>query len=85
MNSSHPRIGLLLPAGRAVTGIGAAFVMLATLSLLTTSFPPHERRNAIALWAGFAGAGGALGPIEPCRARPRPGARPRRPGPALSI
>ncbi len=50
-------------AGRIVTGIGAAFVMPATLSLLTTIFPPHERRKAIALWAGFAGAGGALGPI----------------------
>lgn len=50
-------------AGRVVTGVGAAFVMPATLSLLTTIFPPHERRRAIALWAGFAGAGGALGPI----------------------
>jgi MFS transporter, DHA2 family, integral membrane protein len=50
-------------AGRVITGIGAAFVMPATLSLLTTIFPPEERRKAIATWAGFAGAGGALGPI----------------------
>jgi EmrB/QacA subfamily drug resistance transporter len=50
-------------AGRIINGIGAAFVMPATLSLLTTIFPPEERRKAIALWAGFAGAGGALGPI----------------------
>ena len=50
-------------AGRVITGVGAAFVMPATLSLLTTIFPPEERRKAIALWAGFAGAGGALGPI----------------------
>ncbi|HUQ62860.1 MAG TPA: DHA2 family efflux MFS transporter permease subunit [Acidimicrobiales bacterium] len=49
--------------GRVITGIGAAFVMPATLSLLTTIFPPAERRRAIAVWAGFAGAGGALGPI----------------------
>ena len=49
--------------GRVITGIGAAFVMPATLSLLTTIFPPEERRKAIATWAGFAGAGGALGPI----------------------
>ena len=49
--------------GRVVTGLGAAFVMPATLSLLTTIFPPHERRKAIAMWAGFAGAGGAVGPI----------------------
>ncbi|HEX2043381.1 MAG TPA: DHA2 family efflux MFS transporter permease subunit [Acidimicrobiales bacterium] len=50
-------------AGRVITGVGAAFVMPATLSLLTTIFPPEERRKAIATWAGFAGAGGALGPI----------------------
>ncbi len=50
-------------AGRIITGLGAAFVMPATLSLLTTIFPPEERRKAIAMWAGFAGAGGALGPI----------------------
>jgi len=50
-------------AGRAVMGIGAAFVMPATLSIITTIFPPEERSQAIAVWAGFAGAGGALGPI----------------------
>ena len=50
-------------AARAISGIGAAFVMPATLSLLTTVFPPHERAKAIAIWAGFAGAGGALGPL----------------------
>jgi MFS family permease len=42
---------------------GAAFVMPATLSLLTAVFPPQERAKAIAIWAGFAGAGGALGPL----------------------
>lgn len=52
-----------LIALRAVMGIGAAFVMPATLSILTTVFPPAERGKAIAIWAGFAGAGGALGPI----------------------
>ena len=48
---------------RAVSGIGAAFVMPATLSLITAVFPPRERSKAIAVWAGFAGAGGALGPL----------------------
>jgi len=48
---------------RAVAGIGAAFVMPATLSLLSAIFPPEERGKAIAVWAGFAGAGGALGPL----------------------
>ena len=48
---------------RAISGIGAAFVMPATLSLISVVFPPHERGKAIAIWAGFAGAGGALGPL----------------------
>jgi EmrB/QacA subfamily drug resistance transporter len=48
---------------RAVAGIGAAFVMPATLSLISAIFPPDERGKAIAIWAGFAGAGGALGPL----------------------
>ena len=50
-------------ASRSISGIGAAFVMPATLSLLTAVFPPQERAKAIAIWAGFAGAGGALGPL----------------------
>jgi DHA2 family multidrug resistance protein-like MFS transporter len=50
-------------ASRSISGIGAAFVMPATLSLLTAVFPPEERAKAIAIWAGFAGAGGALGPV----------------------
>jgi DHA2 family multidrug resistance protein-like MFS transporter len=50
-------------AGRAVMGVGAAFVMPATLSIITTIFPAEERSRAIAVWAGFAGAGGAIGPI----------------------
>jgi MFS transporter, DHA2 family, multidrug resistance protein len=49
--------------GRAVQGAGAALVMPATLSLITAIFPPQERQRAIAIWVGFAGAGGALGPI----------------------
>jgi EmrB/QacA subfamily drug resistance transporter len=50
-------------AARAVMGIGAAFVMPATLSILTNVFPPHERAKAIGIWAGLAGGGAAIGPI----------------------
>ncbi len=52
-----------LIATRAVMGVGAAFVMPATLSIVTSVFPPQERAKAIATWAGFAGAGSALGPL----------------------
>jgi EmrB/QacA subfamily drug resistance transporter len=50
-------------AARAVMGVGAAFVMPATLSILTNVFPPNERAKAIGIWAGLAGAGAAIGPI----------------------
>lgn len=46
---------------RAVAGIGAAFVMPSTLSLLTASFPPDKRGTAVGVWAGFAGIGGIVG------------------------
>jgi EmrB/QacA subfamily drug resistance transporter len=55
-------VGVVI-AGRAVQGAGAALVMPATLSLIIAIFPPEERQRAIAVWVGFAGAGGALGPI----------------------
>jgi EmrB/QacA subfamily drug resistance transporter len=50
-------------ACRAVMGAGAAFIMPGTLSILTNVFPPKERGKAIAIWAGFAGFGGVLGPM----------------------
>lgn len=46
---------------RAVAGVGAAFVMPSTLSLLTASFPPEKRGSAVGVWAGFAGIGGIVG------------------------
>src|SRR5256884_4360508 len=52
-----------LIASGVVMGIGAAFIMPATLSIITAIFPPHERARAIAVWAGFAGAGASIGPI----------------------
>src|SRR5690349_5731896 len=52
-----------LIASRAVMGVGAAFVMPATLSVLAHVFPPDERRRAIAIWTGFAGVGVGLGGV----------------------
>src|SRR6516165_6488389 len=48
---------------RAVMGVGAAFVMPATLPILAHVFPPNERPRATAIWAGFAGVGVAMGGV----------------------
>ena len=50
-------------AGRAVMGFAGAFVMPSTLSILSNVFPDSERPRAIAIWAGVAGGGAALGPV----------------------
>jgi len=52
-----------LIVSRGTMGVGAALVMPATLSILVSVFPSHERAKAIAVWGGFAGAGGAIGII----------------------
>ena len=51
-----------LIATRAFMGIGGAFIMPATLSIITNTFPPRERGKAIGVWAGTAGLAGVLGP-----------------------
>ena len=52
-----------LIVARGSMGIGAALMMPATLSIIVAVFSPSERAKAIAVWAGFAGAGGAIGII----------------------
>ena len=50
-----------LIVARAVAGIGAAFVMPATLSLLTAAYPKAERNKAVGIWAGVAGSSAVVG------------------------
>jgi EmrB/QacA subfamily drug resistance transporter len=51
-----------LIAARAVMGMGAAFVMPATLSIITAVFPARERPGAISAWSAIAGVGIVVGP-----------------------
>src|SRR3954451_9895141 len=53
-----------LVAARAVMGAAAAFIMPATLSILTNAFlDPRERAMAIGIWSGVIGIGVVLGPL----------------------
>jgi len=49
---------------RAIMGIGGAFIMPSTLSILVQTFAsPRQRAQAIGIWAAVAGVGVAIGPI----------------------
>jgi EmrB/QacA subfamily drug resistance transporter len=50
-----------LIAARAVAGAGAAFIMPATLSLLTAAYPKELRNKAVGIWAGVVGSGAVFG------------------------
>jgi EmrB/QacA subfamily drug resistance transporter len=51
-----------LVAGRALQGIGGAFMMPGTLSIISHAFPPQERGRAIGTWAGVSALALAIGP-----------------------
>ncbi|MWA03942.1 MFS transporter [Actinomadura sp. LD22] len=50
-----------LIAMRGVLGVGAALVMPATLSTITSTFPVRQRTRAVGAWAGVAGASAIFG------------------------
>ncbi len=57
-----PSEGWLI-ASRAIQGVGAAFMMPGTLSIITNAFPPEERGKAIGTWAGVSAIALAAGPL----------------------
>ncbi len=47
--------------GRAVSGVGAAFVFPATLSTITSTLPSDQRGRGVAIWTAAVSIGGILG------------------------
>ncbi|MDL4814833.1 MFS transporter [Actinomadura opuntiae] len=52
-----------LIAARALMGIGGAFLMPGTLSILTTVFDDQERKKALAIWSSVLMVGAVAGPL----------------------
>ena len=55
-----PRV---LIAGRALQGIGAAFLVPGSLAIISATFDDAERGRAIGTWSGFSAITTAIGPV----------------------
>jgi EmrB/QacA subfamily drug resistance transporter len=53
----------MLIAARALQGLGAAFILPLSLSLVSNAFPPEERGKALGVWSAISVSGLALGPV----------------------
>src|ERR1700722_638714 len=60
MAALAPSVAVLM-CGRALTGIGAALVLPATLAVTLARVEPADRTRAVALWSALAGIGGVAG------------------------
>jgi MFS transporter, DHA2 family, methylenomycin A resistance protein len=62
LSSAAPDVTLLI-VGRALSGIGAALALPASLALVVQTFTEErEREHAVAIWAGFNGVAISVGP-----------------------
>ncbi len=57
-----PSLGQLILA-RGVQGVGAALLVPGSLALISASFPPEQRGQAIGTWSGFTAMMAAAGPV----------------------
>jgi EmrB/QacA subfamily drug resistance transporter len=55
--------GTELIVSRIVMGLGGAFVMPTTLSIINNTFPKKERARAVAIWGAVAGVGMMFGSV----------------------
>jgi EmrB/QacA subfamily drug resistance transporter len=55
-----PSVAVLM-CGRALSGVGAALVLPATLAVTLARVEPQDRPRAVALWSALTGIGGAIG------------------------
>ncbi|MEA2523237.1 MAG: hypothetical protein QOF73_464, partial [Thermomicrobiales bacterium] len=53
----------VLIAARVLQGIGGAFMMPQSLSLLTVAFPPEKRGTAMGAWGSVVALGAIIGPV----------------------
>jgi EmrB/QacA subfamily drug resistance transporter len=52
-----------LVIARAIQGLGAAFLVPGSLSIISASFSEEERGRAIGTWSGFTAMAAAMGPV----------------------
>jgi EmrB/QacA subfamily drug resistance transporter len=60
MAALAPSVAVLM-AGRALSGVGAALVLPATLAVTLARVEPADRPKAVALWSALTGVGGVIG------------------------
>ena len=54
---------VMLIFARVLQGVGGAFMMPQSLSLLTVAFPPEKRGAAMGIWGSVTALGAVIGPV----------------------